>query len=58
MILGSQAKAERLEEQQDMTFSVTDEIVEEVVRRGYDPTFGARPMRRFNQRTLRQERRV
>ncbi|MDP3770413.1 MAG: ATP-dependent Clp protease ATP-binding subunit [Candidatus Sungbacteria bacterium] len=41
--------AERLREQQDMTFSITDEIVEEIVRRGYDPTFGARPMRRFIQ---------
>lgn len=39
----------RLKEQQNITFVTTDELVEETVRLGYDPTFGARPMRRFIQ---------
>ena len=41
--------AERLKEQQNITFVATDELIDETVRQGYDPTFGARPMRRFIQ---------
>jgi len=40
---------DRLKEQQNITFTVTNELIDEIVRRGYDPTFGARPMRRFIQ---------
>ncbi len=41
--------ADRLKEQQNITFAITDELIDETVRLGYDPTFGARPMRRFIQ---------
>ncbi|MEK7074939.1 MAG: ATP-dependent Clp protease ATP-binding subunit, partial [Patescibacteria group bacterium] len=40
---------DRLKEQQDITFVITDELIDETVRQGYEPTFGARPMRRFIQ---------
>ena len=35
-----------------MTLDVTDAAVDLLVERGYDPTFGARPLRRTIQRTL------
>lgn len=41
--------ADRLKEQQNISFTITDELIDETVRLGYDPTFGARPMRRFIQ---------
>lgn len=41
--------ADRLKEQQNITLVITDELVDETVRQGYEPTFGARPMRRFIQ---------
>jgi len=41
--------ADRLQEQQNITFAITDELIDETARLGYDPTFGARPMRRFIQ---------
>ena len=41
--------ADRLKEQQQISLVITDELIEETVRQGYDPTFGARPMRRFIQ---------
>ncbi len=41
--------ADRLREQQNISFTITDELIDETVRLGYDPTFGARPMRRFIQ---------
>ncbi len=44
--------ADRLKEQQDITFVITDELMNETVRQGYDPTFGARPMRRFIQNNI------
>lgn len=41
--------AARLKEQQYITLIITDELVDETTRQGYEPTFGARPMRRFIQ---------
>ena len=41
--------ADRLKEQQNITFVITDELIDETVSKGYDPVFGARPMRRFIQ---------
>ena len=41
--------AERLKKQQYITLIITDELIDETVRQGYEPTFGARPMRRFIQ---------
>ena len=39
----------RLKEQQNITLTITDELVDETMRQGYEPAFGARPMRRFIQ---------
>ena len=41
--------ASRLKEQQDIVLTVTEGLIDETVKQGYDPTFGARPMRRFLQ---------
>ena len=35
-----------------ITLSVTDEAMDYLVENGYDPAFGARPLRRFISRTL------
>ena len=40
---------DRLKEQQNITFVITDELIDETVSKGYDPVFGALPMRRFIQ---------
>ena len=40
---------DRMKEQQNINLNITDELIDETVRQGYDPTFGARPMRRFIQ---------
>jgi ATP-dependent Clp protease ATP-binding subunit ClpC len=39
-------------EEQDMGFSVTDAGVKEIARSGFDPVFGARPLRRAIQRLV------
>ena len=39
-------------EEQDMGFSCADAAVKEVVRNGFDPVFGARPLRRAIQRLI------
>ena len=41
----------RLEEKQ-IAFVITDEAVELIIERGYDPVFGARPLKRYMQRGL------
>lgn len=38
--------------EQDMTIEVTDEVKEYLVEKGYNPTFGARPLRRVIQEHL------
>lgn len=39
-------------EEQDMGFSCTDAAVKEIVRNGFDPVFGARPLRRAIQKLV------
>jgi len=39
-------------EDQDMGFSCTDAAIKEIVRAGFDPVFGARPLRRAIQRLV------
>ena len=41
--------ATRLEENQEIILEITDDLIDEAVKQGYDPAFGARPMRRFIQ---------
>ncbi|MBI5122245.1 ATP-dependent Clp protease ATP-binding subunit, partial [Candidatus Roizmanbacteria bacterium] len=42
----------KLIEEQDMGFAYTDEVVTEVVKAGFDPLYGARPLRRAIQRLI------
>ncbi|MFA5770533.1 MAG: ATP-dependent Clp protease ATP-binding subunit [Patescibacteria group bacterium] len=42
----------KLIEDQDMGFAFTDEVVTEVVKAGFDPLYGARPLRRAIQRLI------
>ncbi len=52
-IVKLQLKAlEKLLEEQDLGFSYTDAAVKEIVRAGFDPVFGARPLRRAIQRLI------
>lgn len=46
--------AERLANQ-NIRLRITDELVDAVARGGYDPTYGARPMRRFIQDTVEKK---
>ena len=39
-------------EEQDMGFAYTDEVVNEVVKAGFDPLYGARPLRRAIQKLI------
>jgi len=39
-------------EEQDMGFSCTDAAIKEIVRNGFDPVFGARPLRRAIQKLV------
>ncbi|VVA44369.1 Negative regulator of genetic competence ClpC/MecB (fragment) [Candidatus Roizmanbacteria bacterium] len=39
-------------EEQDMGFAYTDEVITEVVKAGFDPLYGARPLRRAIQRLI------
>ena len=41
----------RLEEKQ-LSLALTDEAVDYIVEQGYDPVFGARPLKRYIQRAL------
>ncbi len=43
---------QRAMEEQDMGFSVTDAGIKEIARSGFDPVFGARPLRRAIQRLV------
>ncbi len=42
----------KLIEDQDMGFAYTDEVINEVVKAGFDPIYGARPLRRAIQRLI------
>ena len=42
----------KLIEDQDMGFAFTDEVVNEVVKAGFDPLYGARPLRRVIQKLI------
>ena len=44
--------SDRLQEQRDITLEVTDAFTEKVVAEGYDPSYGARPLRRAIMRLL------
>jgi len=39
-------------EDQDMGFTYTDEVIQEIVKSGFDPLYGARPLRRAIQRLI------
>lgn len=39
-------------EEQDMGFAYTDEVVNEIVKAGFDPLYGARPLRRAIQKLI------
>ncbi|GBF80141.1 ATP-dependent Clp protease ATP-binding subunit [Aphanothece sacrum] len=47
-----QEVAKQLQEQRQMTLTVTDKFKELVVNEGYDPSYGARPLRRAIMRRL------
>jgi len=49
--LFTQDLAKRLEEKQ-LSLSLTDEAVEYIIEKGYDPVYGARPLKRYLQRHL------
>jgi len=42
----------KLIEDQDMGFAYTDEVVQEIVKAGFDPIYGARPLRRAIQKLI------
>src|SRR5699024_5422084 len=42
-------------EDNDITISITDEAKEQIVKEGYDPRFGARPLRRVIQDTIENQ---
>lgn len=42
----------KLIEDQDMGFAFTDEVVNEIVKAGFDPLYGARPLRRAIQKLI------
>ncbi|MFA6017206.1 MAG: ATP-dependent Clp protease ATP-binding subunit [Patescibacteria group bacterium] len=42
----------KLIEEQDMGFAYTDEVIQEVVKTGFDPLYGARPLRRAIQKLI------
>ena len=51
MRLFTQDLAKRLEDKQ-LSLSLTDEAVEYIIEKGYDPVYGARPLKRYLQRHL------
>ncbi len=42
----------KLIEEQDMGFAYTDEVIQEIVKAGFDPLYGARPLRRAIQKLI------
>jgi ATP-dependent Clp protease ATP-binding subunit ClpC len=42
----------KLIEEQDMGFTYTDEVIQEIVKAGFDPLYGARPLRRAIQKLI------
>ena len=42
----------KLIEEQDMGFAYTDEVIQEIVQAGFDPLYGARPLRRAIQKLI------
>ena len=44
--------SERLEEQRDITIDVTDEAKQLLAKRGFDPQYGARPLKRVIQKLI------
>ena len=51
MRLLTQSLAKRLAQKQ-LALEITDEAVDLIVEKGYDPVYGARPLKRFIQHTL------
>jgi ATP-dependent Clp protease ATP-binding subunit ClpA len=52
-IVGLQiAQLGRLLEQKDLTLTVTPEAIGELAREGYDPVYGARPLKRLIQKKI------
>jgi ATP-dependent Clp protease ATP-binding subunit ClpC len=47
--------AERLDAEHGITLTVSPELVEQLSREGFDPEFGARPLKRHLRRTLEKE---
>jgi hypothetical protein len=52
IMLGGLSERSRLEK--NITLSFTDDMVAHIARAGYDPGFGARPMKRYIEETLEQ----
>lgn len=48
-------KTKRLLHAQDMSLEITQSAIKEIARLGYDPQFGARPLRRIIQRKIENE---
>ena len=42
----------KLIEEQDMGLAFTDEVIQEIVKAGFDPLYGARPLRRAIQKLI------
>jgi len=42
----------KLIEEQDMGFAYTDQVIQEIVKAGFDPLYGARPLRRAIQKLI------
>jgi ATP-dependent Clp protease ATP-binding subunit ClpB len=47
--------SDRLKEERNITISISDEAKRALAQEGYDPLFGARPLRRLIQRTIETE---
>jgi len=46
--------SERLRKEKSLTVSYTDDMIVHVAKEGYDPGFGARPMKRYIEQTIEQ----
>ncbi len=51
----SHGSRERLDAERGIKLTVTPELVEQLSREGFDPEFGARPLKRHLRRTLETE---
>jgi ATP-dependent Clp protease ATP-binding subunit ClpB len=51
VLLLTEELAKRLEEKQ-LTLTISDNAVQYIIDKGYDPVYGARPLKRYIQRTL------